>query len=37
MYLSKYDIKAKQFLYRPATGPEGSRMLRLTDFETTVI
>jgi hypothetical protein len=27
-------IKIKQSLYRPVTGPEGSRRMRLTDFET---
>ena len=27
-------VKVKQSLYRPITGPEGSRRLRLPDFET---
>jgi len=27
-------VEAQQFLYRLITGPEGSRILRLPDFET---
>jgi hypothetical protein len=27
-------IKVKESLYRPVTGPEGSRRMKLPDFET---
>jgi len=27
------NVKVKEFLCRPVTGPEGSRRLRLLDFE----
>jgi len=31
---NQVKVKVKQCLYKPLTGPEGSRKLRLPDFQT---